>query len=294
MKKLLVPVDFSERALAALEHAAALAKALRASTLLLHVVPSLSELELQAMDLRLIGGSAEIERKRFQAVTKQMKELAGKARLEADIRVCEGDPARAILQMAEEECVDMIVIPTHGHGPFRRFLLGSVTAKVLHDADCPVFTGAHVPEIEPGSPAPYQKIVCAVDLGEQSEGVLRAAADFAAAFHAELTVFHALPLFEFVGLDQELMFPPAAESLRESLAASLKNAEKKLADLIQKVGCKAETRVENALVTHAARAIVDETKADLLVIGRAAKGLGRLRSNAYALIRESPCPVLSV
>jgi nucleotide-binding universal stress UspA family protein len=82
--------------------------------------------------------------------------------------------------------------------------------------------------------------------------------------------------------------------LRESLAASLGNAEKKLADLIQKVGCKAETRVENALVTHAARAIVDETKADLLVIGRAAKGLGRLRSNAYALIRESPCPVLSV
>jgi nucleotide-binding universal stress UspA family protein len=124
--------------------------------------------------------------------------------------------------------------------------------------------------------------------------VLRAAADFAAAFHAELTVFHALPLFEFSGLDQELMFPPAAESLRESTEASLSNARKKLAALIQTVGCKAEMRVENALVTQAARAIADETKADLLVIGRAAKGLGRLRSNAYALIRESPCPVISV
>jgi nucleotide-binding universal stress UspA family protein len=90
------------------------------------------------------------------------------------------------------------------------------------------------------------------------------------------------------------MFPPAAESLRESLAASLSNAEKKLADLVQKVGCKAETRVESALVTQAARAIVEQTKADLLVIGRAAKGLGRLRGNAYALIRESPCPVISV
>ena len=67
-----------------------------------------------------------------------------------------------------------------------------------------------------------------------------------------------------------------------------------MADLIQKVGCKAETRVENALVTQAARAIIEQTNADLLVIGRAAKGLGRLRSNAYALIRESPCPVLSV
>jgi nucleotide-binding universal stress UspA family protein len=294
MKKLLAPVDFSDRALAALEHAAVLAKALHASTLLLHVVPSLSEWELQAMDLRLVGGSAEMKRKRFEAVTNQIKELASKAGLEGDIRVCEGDPVRAILQMAEEECVDLIVMPTHGHGPFRRFLLGSVTAKVLHDADCPVFTGAHVPQIEPGSAAPYQRIVCAVDLGEHSEGVLRAAADFAAAFHAELTVFHALPFFEFIGLDQELILGAAAESLRESLAASLSNAEKKLAALIQTVGCKAEMRVENALVTQAARAIVDETKADLLVIGRAAKGLGRLRSNAYALIRESPCPVISV
>ena len=78
------------------------------------------------------------------------------------------------------------------------------------------------------------------------------------------------------------------------MEASLSNSKKKLADLIQQVRCKAEKRVEYALVTEAARAIADETKADLLVIGRAAKGLGRLRSNAYALIRESPCPVISV
>jgi nucleotide-binding universal stress UspA family protein len=294
MKKLLVPVDFSERALAAVEHAAALAKRLDAKILLLHVVPPLSEWERRAMDLRLIGGSAEIERKRFEAVTNQMKELTSKAGFEADTRVCEGDPAGAILQMAEEECIDLIVMPTHGHGPFRRFLLGSVTAKVLHDAECPVFTGAHVPEIEPGSPAPYERIVCAVDLGEHSETVLHAATDLAAAFHAELTVFHALPFFEFIGLDQELMLGAAAQSLQESLEASLANARKKLADLIQKVGCRAETRVERAPVTQGTRAIVEQTKADLLVIGRAAQGLGRLRNNAYALIRESPCPVISV
>jgi nucleotide-binding universal stress UspA family protein len=294
MKKLLVPVDFSERSLPAAEHAAALATLLGASTLLLHVVPPLSEWELQAMDLPLIGGSAEIERKRFQAVTNQLKELARKAGLEADLRVSEGDPARTILQMAEEECVDLIVMPTQGHGPFRRFLLGSVTAKVLHDADCQVFTGAHVPEIEPGSSPSYRRIVCAVDLGEHSEGVLRAAADLAATFHAELTVFHALPFFEFSGRDQDFLFPQAAGPLRESLETSLRNAGKKLADLIQKVGCKAETRVEKALVTQAARAIVDQTKADLLVIGRATKGLGRLRGDAYALLRESPCPVISV
>jgi nucleotide-binding universal stress UspA family protein len=53
-----------------------------------------------------------------------------------------GDPATAIVEKAHSECADLIVMATHG---FRRFILGSVTAKVLHDADCPVWTGAHLP-----------------------------------------------------------------------------------------------------------------------------------------------------
>ena len=45
----------------------------------------------------------------------------------------EGDPASRIAEYAGHEKVDLIMMPTHGYGPFRRFLLGSVTAKVLHD-----------------------------------------------------------------------------------------------------------------------------------------------------------------
>jgi nucleotide-binding universal stress UspA family protein len=50
----------------------------------------------------------------------------------------EGDPARTIVEYAHSENSGLIVMPTHGYGPFRRLLLGSVTSKVLHDADCPV------------------------------------------------------------------------------------------------------------------------------------------------------------
>jgi nucleotide-binding universal stress UspA family protein len=42
------------------------------------------------------------------------------------------------------ENASLIILPTHGYGPFRRFLLGSATAKVLRDADCPVLIGAHM------------------------------------------------------------------------------------------------------------------------------------------------------
>ena len=60
-----------------------------------------------------------------------------------------GDPASKIVELAREEHVDLIAMPTHGYGPFRRFILGSNTAKVLHDADCPVWTGVHIEEARP-------------------------------------------------------------------------------------------------------------------------------------------------
>jgi hypothetical protein len=66
--------------------------------------------------------------------------------MEAKRVVLEGDPARQIVDYAHEEKVDLIVMPTHGYGPFRQFILGSITAKVLHDADCPVWTGVHLEE----------------------------------------------------------------------------------------------------------------------------------------------------
>ena len=50
-----------------------------------------------------------------------------------------------IVELAHESPDQTVILmPTHGYGPFRRFILGSNTAKVLHDADCPVWTGVHL------------------------------------------------------------------------------------------------------------------------------------------------------
>ena len=71
------------------------------------------------------------------------------------------------------EQMDLIVMPTHGYGPFRRFILGSVTAKVLHDADCPVMTGVHLEEAPPIDTIAFRHVLVAVDLGPQSAPALR-------------------------------------------------------------------------------------------------------------------------
>jgi nucleotide-binding universal stress UspA family protein len=80
----------------------------------------------------------------------------------------EGDPAQTIVTYAREHSIDLIMMPTHGYGPFRSLLIGSVTAKVLHDTGIPVWTSAH--STDPALPAssPYERILCAVDVTERS------------------------------------------------------------------------------------------------------------------------------
>ena len=59
-----------------------------------------------------------------------------------------GDAATRIAEVERERGLDLIVMPTHA-GVFRRMLLGSTTAKVLNDADCPVLTTQHAETIVP-------------------------------------------------------------------------------------------------------------------------------------------------
>lgn len=63
----------------------------------------------------------------------------------------DGEAASIIQGVAQGNNTDLIMMPTSGAGTFRRFLLGSITAKVLHDVDCAVFTTVHqsVPALPP-------------------------------------------------------------------------------------------------------------------------------------------------
>ena len=199
----------------------------------------------------------------------------------------EGDPAREIVRIAQEEGFSLILMPTHGYGPFRRFVLGSVAAKVLHDADCPVWTGVHLEEAPPVEAIKFRTILVAVDLGPQSEKALAWASDFAKKADARLVVAHATPSLE--GRTGEYFDPDWRLYLS-------KQAQEQVAELQQKAGTNAEVMIEAGDAPHVVEAAAKECKADVVVIGRgSASGVfGRLRANAYSIIRQSPCPVVSV
>jgi nucleotide-binding universal stress UspA family protein len=195
----------------------------------------------------------------------------------------EGDPAVVIVKLAEAERIDLIVMPTHGYGPFRRFLLGSVTAKVLHDANCPVLTGVHIAEMPLAEPIFFRTIVCAVDLGKQSEKALAWAANLAAEFNAKLIVVHALPPLD---VGEPYYFD---QDLPKMLA---RRAREQLEELQSKLGIAAAVILDRGDVAKAVRTAAESQQADLVVIGRHADS--GILDNTYAIIRKSPCPVVSV
>ncbi len=283
LSKILLPVDFSERSLGAARYAKSLADHFHAELTLLHVLTP-PHYEFGALE---IGGSmlTELYTNRAAQVEKELETfLAGElAGTEATRVVLEGDPARQIVEYAHDNNSGLIVMPTHGYGPFRQFILGSITAKVLHDADCPVWTGVHLEEAPQTEAARFRHILCAIDLGPQSCQALEWATGMQKEFGARLTVLHVMSVSPAEG---------ESERARE-MELSIRDD---LARVQQRFGTQAELVVEAGDPPKVVCEMADRMKAGLLVIGRgsAAGVFGRLRTNAYAMIRQSPCPVVSV
>ncbi len=144
--KVLVPVDGSEYALRAVEHAGSIALAAGLGVVLLHVSP-MGPLEMmQVMGYpagaqKLADASAsEFEKLRGEQAEKVIR--AARERLPAGLVVQtiieSGSPAEAILNHADGLGDAIIVMGNRGLSGLRELVIGSVSSKVLHHARCPV------------------------------------------------------------------------------------------------------------------------------------------------------------
>jgi nucleotide-binding universal stress UspA family protein len=211
--------------------------------------------------------------------------LAARAGVEEVVQV--GDPATEITKYAEQHPIDLIMMPTHGYGKFRSLLLGSVAAKVLHDATCPVWTATHTQDPRLPEHLGCKNIMGAVDLTPATVALIRRYVDLAGAFNAKLRLVHAVPGAApdpFYGLDQG--FP----------SFLIQAAREELAKLQAQAGTNLEVCMDGGPVSKIVAAAAAHHDADLVVVGRGAltETFGQLRSNAYSIIRDAPCPVLSV
>lgn len=137
-RRILAPVDFSERTTFALDHAVALAEKFGAGLRLLHVVEVATYPDFY---IPVSLTAVDVSRVREQAQTR-LVEMAEplRARIPVEIEVRIGRTIGEILDAAAEGSSDLIVMPSHGYSGLERALLGSVTEGVLRRAGCPVLT----------------------------------------------------------------------------------------------------------------------------------------------------------
>jgi len=198
----------------------------------------------------------------------------------------DGEAAQEIVSYAKANDVGLIMMPTHGYSPFRRFLLGSVTAKVLHDVACPVWTGVHTPELLSENPEKCDRLLCAIDIQPADARVIRWVAEFARKRDCEVQLVHAVQGAPDTDDEREQLF-------REFL---FKAAHDAIGGLQKEVGTAFPVCVRGGKPEHVVHDAAQDLGADLVVIGRGQLNhpLGRLRTHTYSIIRESPRPVVSV
>ena len=283
--KILFPVDMSDGCLAAAPWVEKMARKFDASVTLLHVLEMPPAYATDWYGFMAMVDMSAIRDSRINELNAFLKD--GFSGLKVSRVMLEGAPESIISRYAQEEGFDLVMMPTHGYGTFRSLLLGSVTAKVLHDAACPVWTDVHV-ETAPAPAAQFENIMCAVDLTEKSVPTMKFAAKLSHDLGAKLWLVHAVP-----GADvrPEKYFDADLQQYLEE------EARKTIQDLQTTAGIRAAGICLGAGdVARVVREAAEHHAAELVIAGRghATRTLGRLRTHVYSIIRESPCPVISV
>lgn len=139
-KKILIPLDGSNLAEAAIPYAVEMAKKFDARIVLLRCMV-LPEPILVGMDMALPEHYADLqqaERTHVEEYLQRVKDRPELKDLVDEVKVPFGAPGEAILEFCDVEQCDLIVMSSHGRTGFSKFVYGSVAEKVLHHANCPV------------------------------------------------------------------------------------------------------------------------------------------------------------
>jgi nucleotide-binding universal stress UspA family protein len=278
-RNLLVPLDGSPHAAAALPVASALATATSGQVRLVGVVPGHEPGRRKILDLE-----QDLERDGFELAQRGL--LAG-----TDVLV--GDPAETIIRLVELHAYDLVVMATHGRHGLGRILRGSVAGAILHRSPVPLVL------LRPGGVTPRQLETLLVPLDATPGGAvaLSAASALARAAHARLELVHVVapvPVWAYAAESTAATSVSDAtwdRMVEGSAKAFLLEVSRRLRDEQFVV----DSTVRLGDIPHAITAVADEVQADLIVMStHALAGPKRtlLGSVADALVRGSGRPVL--
>jgi nucleotide-binding universal stress UspA family protein len=296
LRRILCPIDFSDASRRALDHAVAIAKWYGSDITLLHVSALAPVAPIApypgSMPPELIG-LTQVDKDRLFSDLEAFAEREKAAGVRVTPALREGSAASEILEAAERLPADLLVMGTHGRTGFDRWLLGSVTEKVLRKARCPVLSvPPHAPDAVP-LPVFFKKIVCPVDFSTSSMTALTYALSLAQQADAELIVLHVIEL------------PPDIHGVGPLDLAEYRRVyeEESRRRLSEAVPAEARTycTVREAIVTgkpyREILRVADDQQSELIVMGVQGRGAADLLffgSTTQHVVRQATCPVLTL
>jgi nucleotide-binding universal stress UspA family protein len=280
---ILCPTDYSEAAAHALDCAVAIAGWYKARVRVLNVCG---------------GAPTDADTLRLRQEVARARASAEAAAASLELGFAEGDATRSILIEAERLPADLLVMGTHGASGFKRFILGSVTEKVLRQASAPVLTVP--PSAGTQTNLPFRRVLCGLDFSACSLRALEYARSLADESDGCLILAHALewpwdeppaPAFD------EL---PAAE--RAALCAFRRRREQEASERLAALaaigdGRRIVQRVVHGKAYAAMLRLAAEEHADVIVLGvggRSSADRALFGSTTNHVVRRATCPVLTI
>lgn len=203
-----------------------------------------------------------------------IRKRVSEAGISSDVRVLEGPPADAIIEAADREGAELIVVGARGHGHLRSAVLGSVSRELASRARCPVVVvppGAQRTEAASDAEA---SVVCGVDGSDQALAAAALAGRLASRLGVRLVVVHARQNLRALAAypGASMATPPATgqeDSVQRAAVEAIRGAE-------SVAGVSASGVVEPGPPTEVLESVADREAARLIVI--AARGVGALRA----------------
>jgi nucleotide-binding universal stress UspA family protein len=288
-RKLLVPIDFSEHADAALDCAVGLAKAGGGSLHLVHAyeIP-LGTIPPYGVEVpqALLLGVRDAAARRLEKATQK----AQGAGIECEAHLAHGPAASTIVETAQQLGVDLVVMGTRGLTGLKHVLLGSVAERVVRTSPCPVLTL----KSDCAAFARLERILVPTDFSDHARPALDLAIELAKQHGASIHLLHAYELPASVTMAYGIAVPQTVwDGVQEAAAAELA----KLVERVKAAGVAVTSQLVTAPAADAVAEAATEQRSDVVVM--ATRGLTGLKhvllgSVAERTLRIAPCPVLTV
>ncbi len=276
--RILVAVDGSESSLNALRQTFPLARAEGSTIRVVAVVPPYEG------ELRLVGvrqNVAEMMSEPYVNALKDALELAEAAGVRVEANLEHGEPHEIIVELAEAQQCDLIVVGVRGCNPADQVLLGSMTARVIG------YSHTDILVVPKDSSMGLNHILVSVDGSESSKGAMKSAIDFHRAYGSAVKVIAVADVPPHIyGVDPsvaDVLIGKARKDLEEVTAAA------------EEAGIRVEPLLREGDPAEIITQLAQEMKSDLIVMGSHGRtGLRRLLMGSVTerVVGHAGCPVL--